>query len=204
MKKYLLITMTAAILIACGSTQNSDNVAVNADRRTQAKDVPPPPPPPAPMETGQRDPKAPNDLYGMQEKIDFLEAPFATWFESGYDAYEPDEAILEDLRDSLDDIEIMTFMGTWCGDSKREVPKLYKLLEASYYDLDNLEMIAVRRGKKDPVELVAPYDILRVPAIILFKDGEEIGRFVESPQESLEEDLLKIATGQPYKHSYED
>ena len=36
------------------------------------------------------------------------------------------------------------------------------------------------------------------------KKGKEIGRFVEYPRESVEEDILKIVSGEAYKHSYEN
>ncbi|NEW80631.1 MAG: thioredoxin, partial [Gelidibacter sp.] len=39
---------------------------------------------------------------------------------------------------------------------------------------------------------------------IIYKDDKEIGRFVEYPRESVEADLLKIVSGLPYKHSYEE
>ena len=39
--------------------------------------------------------------------------------------------------------------------------------------------------------------------IIFYKDGKEVGRFVEYPRETMEADILKIVTQQPYKHSYD-
>ena len=43
-----------------------------------------------------------------------------------------------------------------------------------------------------------------VPTIIFYRDGLEIGRFVEFAQVSLEKDILAIVSGVGYKHSYED
>jgi len=37
----------------------------------------------------------------------------------------------------------------------------------------------------------------------VYKKGKEIGRFVEYPRKSVEADLLKIVSGQGYKHVYE-
>ena len=36
-----------------------------------------------------------------------------------------------------------------------------------------------------------------------YKDGKEIGRYVEYARVSLEKDILKIVSGLPYKHSYD-
>ena len=46
-------------------------------------------------------------------------------------------------------------------------------------------------------------DIQRTPTFIFFKNGVEIGRIVETPRDSLENDILKIVSGQEYKHSYQ-
>ena len=94
-------------------------------------------------------------------------------------------------------------MGTWCGDSKREVPRFYKILDETNFDQDDFELITVNRRKKTPDNLQEGYNIIRVPTFIFYKDGEEVGRYVEYPRETLEKDILKIVTGEPYKHSYD-
>ena len=94
-------------------------------------------------------------------------------------------------------------MGTWCGDSRRETPKFYKLLELAEFDLKNLEMITVNRAKRTPDNLQRGFDIIRVPTFIFYKNDKEIGRYVEYARESLEKDILKILTGKEYKHAYD-
>ncbi|MFT5986217.1 MAG: hypothetical protein ACI825_001717, partial [Planctomycetota bacterium] len=47
-------------------------------------------------------------------------------------------------------------------------------------------------------------NIAYVPTIIILENGIELGRIVESTQETLEKDLLAIATDQDYKHIYEE
>ena len=94
-------------------------------------------------------------------------------------------------------------MGSWCGDSKRETPRFYKLLDETGFNQNDFELITVDRSKKTPDNLQEGVDIIRVPTFIFYKDGEEIGRYVEYPRETLEKDILKIITGQPYKHSYD-
>jgi len=47
-------------------------------------------------------------------------------------------------------------------------------------------------------------NITNIPTFIFYKNGKEMHRIVESPMESLEKDMLKIITGQPYKHAYEN
>jgi transcriptional regulator with XRE-family HTH domain len=38
--------------------------------------------------------------------------------------------------------------------------------------------------------------------VIFYKDGKEIGRYVEFARETLEKDMLAIVSGKSYKHSY--
>ena len=72
------------------------------------------------------------------------------------------------------------------------------------FNYKNLELVAVDRSKKTPDNLQEGFNIIRVPTFIFYKNGEEIGRFVEYPRETVEEDILKIVSGEPYKHSYEE
>ena len=95
-------------------------------------------------------------------------------------------------------------MGTWCDDSKREIPNFYKILDNAKFNYLNLEMVAVDKSKKAK-GLEKGYDIIRVPTFIFYKDGKEIGRFVEHALDgsSIEQDILKIVSGQPYTHPYQ-
>ena len=147
---------------------------------------------------------ASGNLIGIVTKASFNQQPFVGWFTSYYDNYVIDIETLSGLKKALKNVKIKAFMGTWCGDSKRETPRFYKILKAVNFDLENLEMITVNRGKRTPDNLQEGFDIIRVPTFIFYKKGKEIGRYVEYARESLEKDMLKILTGKPYKHSYEN
>ena len=94
-------------------------------------------------------------------------------------------------------------MGTWCGDSKRETPHFYKILEEAGFNFKNLELITVNRSKRTPDNLQKGLNIFKVPTFIFYKNEKEIGRYVEYARESLEKDMLKITSGKEYKHSYQ-
>ncbi|WP_348661835.1 thioredoxin family protein [Croceibacter atlanticus] len=135
-------------------------------------------------------------------KEDFMNAPYGDWFSPRYEDYSINAETAAAISKYINDYDIKVFMGTWCSDSKRETPKLYKLLEESGYNIANLEVISVDRKKVTPNNLQEGYDIIKVPTIIFSKNGKEVNRFVEYAQETLAEDILKIVSGQPYKHSY--
>ena len=144
------------------------------------------------------------DLVGIANKESFNQAPYVNWFNQKYGSYNPDAATIATLKKELKGIKIKGFMGTWCGDSKRETPHFYKVLELANFNLNNFQLITVNRGKRTPDNLQEGLNIIKVPTFIFYKDGKEIGRFVERVRESLEKDMLKIVSGQEYKHFYDN
>lgn len=144
----------------------------------------------------------PDTLVGAIDPQDLREAPFSSWFEAGYESYSPSPEILATIDEHIHDYDIKLYMGTWCSDSQRDVPKFLKLLELTDYDRDRLELIAVEGDKTLPNDAQKVDDIEYVPTIIFLKDGKEVNRFVEYPQVSLEKDIADIVSGAPYENSY--
>ncbi|MEO1262989.1 MAG: thioredoxin family protein [Bacteroidota bacterium] len=131
-----------------------------------------------------------SDLLGPISRIDLQQAPFNEWFESGYQSYLPDSAAISNV--DLNGVKIMTFMGTWCSDSQREMPHLYKILDEINYPENKLDVIAIDEDKAQPEEEIRKWSIEYVPTIILLKNEIEVGRIVEAPAETLEKDLLQM------------
>ncbi|MEW6701803.1 MAG: thioredoxin family protein [Bacteroidota bacterium] len=131
-------------------------------------------------------------LIGISDRTAFADTNFAWWFNSEFKNYDVDSTMVNDLKDKLNDYKITIVMGTWCSDSKREVPRFYKILDALNYDQKNLTLICVDRKKTAPTGDVGKLDIKLVPTFIFYKDGDEIGRIVETPKETLEKDLVSI------------
>ncbi len=148
---------------------------------------------------------ADGNLVGYATKKDFNQEPYASeWFNNYYSYYETDRNTIEALKPFLKDVSIKVFMGTWCGDSQREIPNFYKILEETNFKQKKLELITVNKQKKAN-DLEKGYNILRVPTFIFYKSGKEIGRFVEHTINgaSLEHDMLQIVANKGYKHAYE-
>jgi thiol-disulfide isomerase/thioredoxin len=154
--------------------------------------------------TTDRHEKPHEDLVGAIDKFALLETPYRSWYKKNYSSYSPDKSSLKALAKTHNGVRVKVFMGTWCHDSQREVPRLFKILESSNFDLSNLNLVALNPAKKTPNGLEKGLNIQRTPTFIFFKDGVEIGRIVETPRDSLENDILKIVSGQEYKHSYQE
>jgi hypothetical protein len=134
-----------------------------------------------------------NLLYGPVSQTElFREYP--AW-EENFDNYKPDPALLDTLSRFADKgLKSEIFLGTWCGDSRREVPRFLKIVERSgFLSPDSIFLWAVDRNKELDNGLTQKRDISRVATFIIFFHGQEIGRMVERPQTaSLEQDILNI------------
>lgn len=116
-----------------------------------------------------------------------------TWFTEEYDLYKPDSASIDFLiqnRESLPNLFVV--LGTWCGDSKEHVPHFYKIMDLIGYPASKVFMVSVDRDKKAEEFCLADFEITLVPTFIFTSSGEEIGRIIETPLESLEKDLVNI------------
>lgn len=142
-------------------------------------------------------------LVGTIQEEDLQAAPHDWWFDPMYESYSPSTEELEVIQKNINDYQIKVFMGTWCADSQREVPKLLKLLDLSDFNKNNLEIKAVEEDKTLPNDEHIEYDINFVPTIIFLKNGKEVNRFVEYPQGTFEEDIAAIVSGEEYKNSYQ-
>lgn len=134
-------------------------------------------------------------LLGYCTRQAFQDTSFSWWFNSVYDMYEVDSASAELLKDKMNDISITIVMGTWCSDSRREVPKLFKILDQLKFPQDKIAIITVGRDRKGRGTETDNLKIELVPTIIFYRNNSEIGRIVESPKISLEKDMLKILEG---------
>ena len=128
--------------------------------------------------------------------------PFSSWYTKNYNDYQVDTALIATLKPLLKGVKVKAFMGTWCGDSKRETPRFFKIMEAANFSNRKIDLITMSRQKDTPNGFEKGLDITNVPTFIFYKDGEEINRIVETPIESLEKDMVQILSGQPYKHTY--
>ncbi|HNC49138.1 MAG TPA: thioredoxin, partial [bacterium] len=72
------------------------------------------------------------------------------------------------------------------------VPSFLKTLDAAKNPNLTYRLLAVDRTKKDSLGVTTQYNIKRVPTMIVLRNGAEIGRMVEFPQKTVEEDLLDI------------
>tara|TARA_R110002074_G_scaffold104764_1_gene226259 strand:+ start:9402 stop:9962 length:561 start_codon:yes stop_codon:yes gene_type:complete len=131
---------------------------------------------------------------------------YKKWFQPNFASYTAATNNLAQIKDNLAAYQILIFMGTWCGDSKREVPRFIKILESVDYPMKNLKIVAVDKRKdfykKSPQGEEWGLNIRRVPTFIFYKNGREINRIIETPVTTLEEDILNIISQNQYTPNY--
>jgi len=132
-------------------------------------------------------------LTGPCTRDALLENDFGAIFKSEYKLYKPMKQVISELKEEVGSIdEIVIVFGVWCGDSQEQVPRFMKIVDQAGIPSGHLKIIAVNRKKDAVVEDISSYNIERVPTFIVYHNSEEIGRIVETPTETLEEDLLAI------------
>ncbi len=139
-------------------------------------------------------------LLGEISKSDLQKVPYAAWYNESDQGYQVDAAAITELDKLLNGVEIKIVMGTWCHDSKREVPRFYKILSAAGINEDSTTMIALDRKKRAPNSEIDGMGITNTPTFIFYKDGKELNRIVEKPAVSLEKDITTILKGSEYRH----
>ncbi|HEV8578536.1 MAG TPA: thioredoxin family protein [Thermoanaerobaculia bacterium] len=124
-----------------------------------------------------------------------IESAVPEWVQAEVEAA-PEVEVARSLASVEPGAEVTVFLGTWCGDSRREVPRFWKALAMAGFDVPfEVRYIGVDRGKKEPANEVAANDIRYLPTFIVRRDGREVGRIVETSPHGVEHDLLDLLNG---------
>ena len=110
-------------------------------------------------------------------------------FQDNYEEYQPGNLLDPAL---FRGVEIYMLFGTWCHDSKREVPRLLSLLNKLDVPENQINLIGLNFMKNDSQDRGKKFQIKKTPTFVFLRNQKEVGRIVEMPEISLEADLLKI------------
>lgn len=76
-------------------------------------------------------------------------------------------------------IHYVVFGGTWCGDTKAQLPKFFATMQQANISAAKITLLGVDRTKNTIGNLAKAFGITNVPTFIILKNGTEIGRIVE-------------------------
>jgi len=112
-----------------------------------------------------------------------------------YRIYDVNTEIAKEIKEKSKNISIKVVFGSWCGDSKINVPAFRKIVDESGFDKSKVEYIAVDKKKRGGSVDVSGLKTNYVPTFIFYRDNKEIGRIIEYPSsETIEQDWLNIVT----------
>ncbi len=98
-------------------------------------------------------------------------------YRAGMDAFQPNAAAMTALHEA-GPVRVRVFFGSWCGVCKRVLPNLLEVnagLEGSNIAFDYYGLDAPPGGWEDPE--VKGNGVTGLPMAIIYRDGEEVGRF---------------------------
>jgi thiol-disulfide isomerase/thioredoxin len=135
-------------------------------------------------------------VLGYFNRNQLVREPHSGWYLDSYDNYRPSEDYINNLK-TIDTtgLRIKIVMGTWCPDSRREVPRFLRITDMWNFPEGNITFIGVDDTKNAPVGEYAGLNIERVPTFIIYRNNIEAGRIIENPKTSLEQDMVNILTG---------
>ncbi|UJR86358.1 Hypothetical protein I5071_84520 [Sandaracinus amylolyticus] len=162
--------MIVAALVGCGSAVTSSRGPETASRAATS-----------------------SEIVGTTSRAE-IEAALPAWRDAIVSADVEDDTARA-LASVPPGAEVDVYLGTWCGDSRREITRLFRALELAPEPRPfTLSFVGVDRAKHAP-ELPADLGLRFVPTIVVRRDGVEVGRIVESAPRGIERELLDLLTG---------
>jgi thiol-disulfide isomerase/thioredoxin len=113
------------------------------------------------------------------------------------ETYAPDAKALAELQAWKAPMEIQIFLGSWCKDTKRELPRFLAALHRADSPAFQARYFGLDRSKKDNAGIAQEHKIEKIPTFIFYRDGVEVGRIVEQPAELLEMDWVRMLHADP-------
>jgi len=109
-------------------------------------------------------------LIGWVDRAGVDSQDFLAYGKQKYEAYSPDMGAISEL--------------------KKDFAQFFKVADLA--GISNVKYLAVNRRKKAGDIDMSKLNIERVPTFIVYKANKEIGRIIETPTQSIENDLVKI------------
>jgi hypothetical protein len=107
-------------------------------------------------------------------------------------SYHPKPEIIEKIKAIHREIQVEVFMGCWCPDCTQHVSAYFKITEMADNPYIYTSYIGIPREREARTEFIQGKNIVRIPTFIIYFQGQEIGRIIETPSKSVEEDLIDI------------
>ena len=118
----------------------------------------------------------------------------AGWASYSADGFQPSAAKIEDISRLIKQktATFLVFGGSWCSDTRIHLSRIMKILRLASVPSGDIHLYGVDRRKREPSGAAKRWNISKVPTVVVLSKNREIGRIVENPQVSWEDDILHI------------
>lgn len=110
-------------------------------------------------------------------------------------AYKPKNAAVSLIKNVRQPIEILVFFGTWCSYCKHYLPGFMKTIDVAANPSITVRYIGMSEDMSEPEALLTANAISKTPTFVVRSGGQEMGRIVEKPKGTIEEDLALLLMG---------
>lgn len=129
-------------------------------------------------------------LKGKIEMNTLMNDSAFAWFYSGVNKYQPNENMLNYVKDNRGKFNIVAVVGTWDDASRRALPALYKVMILA--GSPNEQILTYGADEKLQTNAPQDYKVKKLPAFIVFREGKEIGRINSDEEDTIESAMAKI------------
>ncbi|MFT7419658.1 MAG: thiol-disulfide isomerase/thioredoxin [Arcticibacterium sp.] len=170
MKSLITLCLGSFLLFSCQRNRNPSLSLINKETLSRS---------------GQ------NMLIGRTTFSALTPAPYSHWYLENLKTYEPDSILTNQIKE-YKNFKVIIYGATWCGDTRRDLPKFSKIMSMAAIRANKYEMYMVdnagKNYKQSPDKTAYAKSIFRVPTFIIERNGKEIGRIIEEPVETFERD----------------
>lgn len=126
-------------------------------------------------------------LVGYYDQRGFMEE--CEWKTKVNEKYQPKAEWMDSIATIRDSADVRIFLGTYCPDSKKWVPRFFKL--APGLPIAKMEIVSIDTTKYDERGWAREAGIKKIPTFIFYRQGKEVGRITEKPKMRLEKRIFR-------------
>ncbi|SFD29188.1 hypothetical protein SAMN05518672_1011473 [Chitinophaga sp. CF118] len=129
-------------------------------------------------------------LKGKIEMKTLMNDSAFAWFYSGVNKYQPNDNMLNYVKDNRGKFNVVAVVSTWDDASRKLLPALYKVIILGGSPDEQITTF----GADEKLQTNAPqdYKVKKVPTFIVLREGKEIGRINADVEDTMESALAKI------------
>ena len=113
-------------------------------------------------------------------------------WKSFVDGYSPRLDVISRLQEVSEVVRVEIYLGAWCPDCRQRVSAYLKIMDMVRNPMIRTTYTGLPRDRAARGPYTEGKNIERIPTFIVFLRDQEIGRIIETPALSVEEDLWNI------------